>query len=46
MNRFLMIEDDEEALELARFAEKHKLTDISERYSEVIDRGLDRLIIR
>jgi len=38
------IENEEEATELTRFAELHKLTDITERANELGDRGLFHLL--
>jgi hypothetical protein len=41
---FKFIQSDEEAEELTRFAEHHKLTDISERASEMCETGLGHIV--
>jgi len=41
---FKFIEDDDLAEELARFAERHKLTDIAARSSEMCETGLGRVV--
>jgi len=42
---FKFIQDDEEAEELARFCEQHKLTDFSERTGEMVESGFGKLVL-
>lgn len=41
---FKFIENDEEAEELARFCERHKLTDLQERTGEMVESGLAKVV--
>jgi hypothetical protein len=41
---FKFIQDDEEAEELARFCQEHKLSDIAERSSEMVESGLGHIV--
>lgn len=41
---FKFIQDDEEAEELTRFAEMHKLTDIGERSGEMVESGMGKIV--
>jgi hypothetical protein len=41
---FKFIQDDEEAEELTRFAEQHKLTDIRERAGELVETDMGRIV--
>lgn len=41
---FKFIQDDEEAEELTRFCELHKLSDISERAGEMVETGLGKVV--
>jgi hypothetical protein len=43
---FRFVADDEEAEELTRFAERHKLTDIAARSNELVERGMGQIIFR
>lgn len=43
---FKFIQNDEEAEELTRFAEHHKLTDMKERYGEMVETGLGKVVFK
>lgn len=43
---FLQVDDNNEIEDLVRFAEQHKLTDISERANEMCECGLGKIVFR